>query len=272
MSNTSQRVISALIMAFIVCFAVYKGIIPSLVLIGIISILVLDEFLTNFLKVKRFSVPYIVNYLSLIISFYYINFISESFLFFRVFNYIGLIIICLLTYYLFLSKMESLKSIKFVKKNPYFAMIFTLTLFINLSTIVHYPMWKSYIFMLAILVFSVDTAAWFWGKNFGKKKLWPSVSPKKTQIGFIGGVVSSVIISSFFWNFLINKPSILLIMAFVFLACCAQLGDLVQSKLKRQFGIKDSSNLIPGHGGVYDRVDSILFVSPLFLLMIKILG
>jgi len=58
-------------------------------------------------------------------------------------------------------------------------------------------------------------------------------------------------------------------MSFLIIACCAQLGDLIQSKMKRQFNIKDSSNLIPGHGGMYDRVDSLLFVAPLFLFVIR---
>jgi phosphatidate cytidylyltransferase len=109
-----------------------------------------------------------------------------------------------------------------------------------------------------------DTAAYFSGKKFGKHKLWESVSPKKTIEGLVGGVLFSVLITSLFWNYFIAPVKIGTILIFLLVACCSQLGDLVQSKLKRQFEIKDSSHLIPGHGGVYDRIDSLMFVSPIY--------
>lgn len=272
MSNTGQRIISALVMALIVSWAIYLGIIPSITLVGIVGVLVLHEILTNFLKIKQSSVVYMFNIGLMGATYTFVNIFSESFLYLKAFNMIGLGINLLFLYYLFVSKMESRGLVEFLKRQPHIATIFITTLFINLSTILHFPIWREYILMLVILTFSVDTAAWFWGKNFGKKKLSPKISPNKTQVGFLGGVLSSVIISLVMWSYLIDQITPLLALFFIFLACCAQLGDLVQSKLKRQFGIKDSSNLIPGHGGFYDRVDSILFVSPLFLLMIKIIG
>lgn len=272
MSNTNLRIISALIMASIVLFSVYLGIIPSIILIGFVGILVLHEILINFLNMKTTSKTYNINLLAMAGSYTFINIFSENFFYLNLFNLIGLAFNVFFIYYLFLSKIDSLKTLKFVKKNPFLATIFCITFFTNLSTLIHFPMWREYILMITVITFSVDTAAWFWGKNFGKKKLSPKISPNKTQVGFIGGVITSVIISLTLWNYLIGDTSLVLILFLIFLACCAQLGDLVQSKLKRQFGIKDSSNLIPGHGGVYDRVDSILFVSPLFILMIKIIG
>jgi phosphatidate cytidylyltransferase len=135
----------------------------------------------------------------------------------------------------------------------------------NLSGIMMFKNWISLIIGLIVLNFSVDTAAWFWGKNFGKHKLWPAVSPKKTVEGFIGGILSSVIVTVIYWIIFVGNVNYQLVLSFFTIACCSQIGDLVQSKLKRQFEIKDSSNLIPGHGGVYDRVDSLLFVVPLYL-------
>jgi phosphatidate cytidylyltransferase len=67
-----------------------------------------------------------------------------------------------------------------------------------------------------------------------------------------------------YWNHFIEPISPFTIIFFIVVACCSQVGDLAQSKLKRQFEIKDSSSLIPGHGGVYDRVDSLMFVAPLY--------
>ena len=94
--------------------------------------------------------------------------------------------------------------------------------------------------------------------------MWESVSPKKTVEGAIGGVFFSVLTTYFFWKHFISEVTPLMIVAFTIIACSSQIGDLVQSKLKRQFEIKDSSSLIPGHGGVYDRVDSLLFVAPFY--------
>lgn len=272
MSNTGQRIVSALVMSFVVLLAIYLGIIPSITLVGIIGTFVLHEMLVNFLDVKVISVNYLLNIFAMATCYICINIFSQNFFYLKVFNLIGLGVNVAFLYYLFFVDFNKDNIVKFLKKNSFFSTVFILTLFVNLSTILHFPSWKEYILMLAILTFSVDTAAWFWGKNFGKKKLSPKISPNKTQVGFFGGVITSVIISSIFWNYLISEVSLALVFFFIFLACCAQLGDLVQSKLKRQFGIKDSSNLIPGHGGFYDRVDSILFVSPLFLLMIKIIG
>jgi phosphatidate cytidylyltransferase len=109
-----------------------------------------------------------------------------------------------------------------------------------------------------------DTGAWFFGKNFGKHKLWPSVSPKKTVEGFVGGLITSSLCGLLYWHLFLGKISWGLWLFFILVGICAQVGDLIQSKFKRQFNIKDSSNIIPGHGGVYDRVDSLLFVIPLF--------
>jgi phosphatidate cytidylyltransferase len=110
----------------------------------------------------------------------------------------------------------------------------------------------------------VDTAAYFTGKKFGKHKLWEAVSPKKTIEGLIGGVFFSVLATSLYWNAFVDKVNVFTVLFFTFVACCSQVGDLAQSKLKRQFEIKDSSSLIPGHGGVYDRVDSLMFVAPFY--------
>lgn len=119
-------------------------------------------------------------------------------------------------------------------------------------------------FILFLLIFSTwasDTVAFAVGKSFGKTKLCPQISPGKTQEGAIGGFVGTILIALFFA--LIFKFSLLHALAIgVIIAVMAPLGDLVESILKRVCGVKDSGNIIPGHGGVLDRFDSLLFAAP----------
>ncbi|MFT7252185.1 MAG: phosphatidate cytidylyltransferase [Flavobacterium sp.] len=116
---------------------------------------------------------------------------------------------------------------------------------------------------ILILIWTNDTFAYLTGKNFGKNKLFPSVSPKKTIEGFVGGIfftiISSVLLSKFYIE---SKLLYIWIVIAIIVSVFSTLGDLVQSKFKREAGIKDSGNIMPGHGGILDRLDSIIFVIP----------
>ena len=113
-----------------------------------------------------------------------------------------------------------------------------------------------------------DSGAYFAGRRWGRAKLMPSVSPGKTWAGAYGGVVASVLTTWVFAAFILPSwahltlrlPAILVVG--VVLSVAAQVGDLAESMFKREAGVKDSSQLIPGHGGVLDRVDSLLFTLP----------
>ena len=111
------------------------------------------------------------------------------------------------------------------------------------------------IVLLFAIVWSTDIFGYFAGRAFGGPKLFPAVSPKKTWSGAIAGTVGAMIVALAVagWFGLSNKPAILIIA--LLLSVLAQLGDLFESWVKRQFGAKDSSQLIPGHGGVMDRLD-----------------
>ncbi|TXD54421.1 MULTISPECIES: phosphatidate cytidylyltransferase [unclassified Polaribacter] len=114
-----------------------------------------------------------------------------------------------------------------------------------------------------------DSFAFLIGKNFGKNKLFPSVSPKKTIEGFFGGLVFSllagVLISKYNLDFsMINWAIIAVIVSTI-----GTVGDLVESKFKRQAKMKDSGNIMPGHGGILDRLDSLLFAAPFVYLYIN---
>jgi len=122
---------------------------------------------------------------------------------------------------------------------------------------------------ILVMIWVNDSFAFLVGKNFGKRKLFVSVSPKKTQEGFLGGLVFALIagyiISLFNKDFtIINWLAIALIVSVI-----GTIGDLVESKFKRQANIKDSGAIMPGHGGMLDRLDSLLFAAPFVYLFIN---
>ena len=125
-----------------------------------------------------------------------------------------------------------------------------------------------------LLTWSSDTGAYFVGRLFGRNKLMPSVSPAKTVEGALGGVMLSVVICWLFVRMLLVPQgqlglSPLGIVSFgIAIAVAAQLGDLFESMLKREARVKDSSGLLPGHGGFLDRIDSLLFVLPVAALLL----
>lgn len=121
-------------------------------------------------------------------------------------------------------------------------------------------------YLLLVLNFSCvcDMGAYFVGVSLGKTKLCPAISPKKTVEGALGGIVSSIIVSLIITLCFGYFDKILPVILLTIPLCAAGMaGDLFASIIKRKVGIKDYGNLIPGHGGVLDRVDSILFISPL---------
>jgi phosphatidate cytidylyltransferase len=269
MTNTQLRIISAVVLAVIVVICLYLGQAAAHILNIVIGILIVDEFSTNFIEKKRFSPLYLVNVTSFAAFYYYLNFKNFDNALSDIVIIAALIFNLVLLSFLFFSR-EVSQSLRFVMKYfPFLIGVLFLLPMHSLGLIYHHHDWVLLVLALIIINFSVDIGAWFFGKKFGKTKLWPKVSPKKTVEGYIGGVLSSVLLTSVFWYVIFESYSVTHLLAFVIIACCAQLGDLVQSKLKRQYSIKDSSNLIPGHGGVYDRVDSLLFVAPLYVTWVK---
>jgi phosphatidate cytidylyltransferase len=105
-----------------------------------------------------------------------------------------------------------------------------------------------------VIVWVTDSGGYFAGRGIGGPKLWPSVSPKKTWAGAVGGFVASLAVACGFAAFDLGRTVPLLLAAAV-LSVASQLGDLFESAVKRRFGVKDSSHIIPGHGGLMDRLD-----------------
>ena len=114
------------------------------------------------------------------------------------------------------------------------------------------------------IVWFTDSGAYFTGRKIGKRKLWPEISPNKTVEGFIGGIAWAIAMGLIFNYFIdMERPILLIIGVTIIASVFGQMGDLVESALKRHFNVKDSGNILPGHGGILDRFDSILFVMPL---------
>ena len=124
-----------------------------------------------------------------------------------------------------------------------------------------------WILLLVLAVWSYDTGAYLVGKQFGTAKFLTHISPSKTYAGLIGGVVATTIVVALLLFGLGQSPIHALLLG-PLIALTAQAGDLAESMLKRAAGQKDSSNLIPGHGGMLDRVDSFLFAAPILTLYV----
>jgi phosphatidate cytidylyltransferase len=121
-----------------------------------------------------------------------------------------------------------------------------------------------YIFYSLFMIWATDSGAYFIGKATGKTKLWPEISPNKTVEGSIGGIVCALLVAALFVLLSnINATMFSLLGITVVLSVFGQIGDLVESAFKRHFNVKDSGNILPGHGGILDRFDSLLFVWPL---------
>lgn len=135
--------------------------------------------------------------------------------------------------------------------------------------LINYPVKGVWIFFLLAVIFANDTGAFYCGRLLGKHRLYESISPKKTWEGAIGGLFGSIIIAFLFLRILNPHPINLRIIALVLvLSVMGQIGDLSESMLKRNHGVKDSGKILPGHGGILDRIDSLLFSIPVLYLFL----
>lgn len=121
------------------------------------------------------------------------------------------------------------------------------------------------IFFLFVLIWSSDSFAYFTGKFLGKHKMAPKISPKKTWEGFAGGVFFTIILGYFIEMYYPDLRGNYMMVGLL-VSVFGPLGDLVESQLKRTFGVKDSGNIIPGHGGILDRLDSFIICVPVVYL------
>lgn len=132
-----------------------------------------------------------------------------------------------------------------------------------------FPQGFYYILLCFIITWSTDTGAYFFGRFFGRHKLSPVISPNKTVEGGVGGTVFCLLVVFALKTYFTQLSLALLLTLTLFASVAGQIGDLLESAVKRWAGVKDSGNVIPGHGGVLDRFDSLTLVAPLVYYFLK---
>ena len=129
----------------------------------------------------------------------------------------------------------------------------------------------SLILLMFILTWTFDTFAYLFGVRFGKTKIMPSVSPKKSWEGFAGGFIFTVLASFITTHYFLEVDNSIALAMSLFLPFTATLGDFTESYYKRQAGVKDSGNFIPGHGGMLDRMDAFMITIPVLYIYLNII-
>ena len=191
----------------------------------------------------------------------------------QIFEIVFLIIIVLTNVVLGFSLIKNKLFSYSILKNRFighFYLVGSLVIFFSLPNI--FGEYNPYIvFSFLSLIWISDSAAYVFGVTFGKRPLFKTVSPKKSIEGFIGGLSFAIMLSIIFSFYLsLNITLLQWIILGLLTGCTGTLGDLVQSQFKREAGVKDSGNLLPGHGGLYDRMDSIIFAAPIIYLTLTI--
>ncbi len=259
-----KRIVSALLMIIVLLPLIILGKIPFALGVGLLSIFAFREVM------KIYDSPITVKLLSFIglISIIYSNFDSNNLIYGLDYKVLSISLLLIL-----------LPAIIYQTKNKYntedafklFGFLFLLGIGFNYFILIRDIDLKYFLYILLITIFT-DTFAYFGGSLIGKHK-FTRISPNKTIEGCIIGSVMGTFIMSVYYTTIIggNYNLFLIILITFLLTIIGQVGDLFFSAVKRQYGIKDFSNLIPGHGGILDRLDSLIFVAIAFMLFIKYL-
>ncbi len=269
MTNLIKRSLSGFIFASVLIFSILYSKISFIFLFFILMMLCLYEF-KKMIQLKSIF-PYLIGTL----LFIFVNILGVKDIPNEIiFEYVGVA--------LFLTIFISFASILFAKKEEvishlgkiflsiiYIVVPFTLIVKIPfLNTSFNYV--NTTILGVFLLIWTNDTFAFLIGSNIGKHKLLERISPNKTIEGFIGGMVFTFTLSYFLAQQFTTLSLIQWIVIAAIVSVFGVLGDLIESMFKRQAGVKDSSNFIPGHGGFLDRFDSVIFAAPFIFIYLQI--
>ncbi|NLN26502.1 MAG: phosphatidate cytidylyltransferase [Bacteroidetes bacterium] len=262
MSEIVLRTISGVLYVSIIILAMFASREWFLGLFFMMAILTVNEF------VKLVRVPSIFAYLVLILAFYFIGWNEFPVQGVKLFLVLTIFVNSyLLKDLLWTNKIQIFENRKHIL--TYFYIIGGFV-FLTLIPTINNDFSPHLIIFVFVLIWANDTFAYLIGKSFGKHKLLERISPKKTIEGFFGGMTGAIIAGLVIY-FLTNQSEYMekpldnlwvWIVLAVIIAIFGTIGDLIQSKIKRQAGVKDSGTIMPGHGGIYDRLDSIIYASP----------
>jgi len=257
-----KRIISAIIMLLITIPIIYYGGKAFRIGVGILSIFALKEIID--LKKSHNKIPIIVELISYITILLIVlaEYEGYSIMFGVTYKGIAILLLSLLGLSLFYKNNEYTATDALVLIGS------ILLIGTSFNTMILVRSFGLYRFCFLILIFILtDTFALFCGMAFGKHKLIPHVSPKKTWEGSIGGSLIGTIGASVFYHYLVDPINIKIVLGILILSILGQIGDLIFSKIKRENEIKDFSNLIPGHGGILDRLDSTITIMLGYLIL-----
>ena len=256
-----ERIVSAIIMLIIFVPILIIGSYPFYIFMLILSLMATYELLK--LKPKLPNLIKIITYLFVGYLVLY-NYLNTNYLINFDFRILFSMFLVYLTSLVVINDQE-----KYNYKDAFSLIGITLFLGISFNNFIYIRNTSLYLMIYLFLITIItDSFALFVGKKFGKRKVAPKISPNKTIEGCIGGSLFGCVFASLFYILVINNTNILLtIVITLFLTIIGQFGDLVKSSIKRHEKIKDFSNLIPGHGGILDRLDSIIFVIMTYILI-----
>lgn len=266
----TKRVVSAIVMVLIFVPFLIMGGIPFTILMAVLGVLGLYELLKIRGDVKK-KFPVVMRLLAYLMTIFLIvnNANSIDLQYDLDYRLVSLIIFIFLAPMVFInnSKKYNLNDALFLVGSVVF-----IGLSFNLLTVIR-NFNIAYIIYLFLITTMTDTFALFTGMFIGKHKLAPEISPKKTIEGAVGGSIMGTLIATAFYTTVISSsvPLVFLILITLALTAVGQIGDLAFSAIKRYYGQKDFSDLIPGHGGILDRLDSLVFVVLAFILVLGII-
>ena len=259
-----KRIISAIVALAIFIPVVYFGGKVFSIAMGMLAVLGYKELLD--LKENSVEIPEIIKGIGLVdmLLLVFSEFISDSLLFGLSYSFLAVTLLTLFIPTFFY------KDNKYTTKEALYLVGIVTLLGLVFNSIIFIRSFSLYLLLyLFIICVVTDTFAMLTGMLIGKHKACPKISPKKTIEGCIGGSVIGTVVSTIFYANLVGKFSIKLVIFTLLLTIIGQLGDLFFSKIKRENKIKDFSNIMPGHGGVLDRLDSFCFVILAYIAFIS---